>query len=86
LNQCAHVRASETFLAFVAGRTQNIGIGHGVVCLPPMTSGWQRGGVIGSRRRVARAVAAVGAPVLEFLPIPHSKDVSLSPRWSNIGA
>lgn len=36
LNQYAHMSASETFLAFVAGRTQHIGIGHGVVCLPPM--------------------------------------------------
>jgi alkanesulfonate monooxygenase SsuD/methylene tetrahydromethanopterin reductase-like flavin-dependent oxidoreductase (luciferase family) len=36
LNQYAHMSAPETFLAFVAGRTQRIGIGHGVVCLPPM--------------------------------------------------
>ncbi|MCH2171432.1 LLM class flavin-dependent oxidoreductase [Myxococcota bacterium] len=30
----AHMSASETFLAYVAGRTQRIRIGHGVVCLP----------------------------------------------------
>lgn len=36
LNQYAHMSSSETFLAFVAGRTRRIGIGHGVVCLPPM--------------------------------------------------
>jgi alkanesulfonate monooxygenase SsuD/methylene tetrahydromethanopterin reductase-like flavin-dependent oxidoreductase (luciferase family) len=36
LNQYAHMSAPETFLAFVAGRTRRIGIGHGVVCLPPM--------------------------------------------------
>ena len=35
LTQYAHMSAPETFLAFVAGRTRNIGIGHGVVCLPP---------------------------------------------------
>ena len=28
--------APETFLAYIAGRTSRIGIGHGVVCLPPM--------------------------------------------------
>jgi alkanesulfonate monooxygenase SsuD/methylene tetrahydromethanopterin reductase-like flavin-dependent oxidoreductase (luciferase family) len=27
--------APETFLAYLAGRTSRIGIGHGVVCLPP---------------------------------------------------
>ena len=31
----AHMSAPETFLAFIAGRTTRIGIGHGVVCLPP---------------------------------------------------
>jgi alkanesulfonate monooxygenase SsuD/methylene tetrahydromethanopterin reductase-like flavin-dependent oxidoreductase (luciferase family) len=36
LNQYAHMSAPETFLAFIAGRTSRIGIGHGVVCLPPM--------------------------------------------------
>jgi len=30
----AHMSASETFLAFVAGKTERIRIGHGVVCLP----------------------------------------------------
>ena len=30
----AHMSAPETFLAYVAGRTQRIRIGHGVVCLP----------------------------------------------------
>ncbi len=35
LTNYAHMSAPETFLAFVAGRTQRIGIGHGVVCLPP---------------------------------------------------
>src|SRR5262245_12201090 len=30
----AHMSAPETFLAFVAARTQRIRIGHGVVCLP----------------------------------------------------
>ncbi len=30
----AHMSAPETFLAFVAGRTERIRIGHGVVCLP----------------------------------------------------
>ena len=30
----AHMSASETFLAFVAGKTETIRIGHGVVCLP----------------------------------------------------
>lgn len=31
----AHMSAPETFLAFVAGKTEKIDIGHGVVCLPP---------------------------------------------------
>lgn len=35
LTQYAHMSAPETFLAFIAGRTSKIGIGHGVVCLPP---------------------------------------------------
>jgi alkanesulfonate monooxygenase SsuD/methylene tetrahydromethanopterin reductase-like flavin-dependent oxidoreductase (luciferase family) len=35
LTNYAHMSAPETFLAFVAGRTQRIGLGHGVVCLPP---------------------------------------------------
>jgi alkanesulfonate monooxygenase SsuD/methylene tetrahydromethanopterin reductase-like flavin-dependent oxidoreductase (luciferase family) len=35
LTQYAHMSAPETFLAFIAGRTQRLGIGHGVVCLPP---------------------------------------------------
>ncbi|MEM5275464.1 LLM class flavin-dependent oxidoreductase [Cupriavidus taiwanensis] len=35
LTNYAHMSAPETFLAFVAGRTRRIGIGHGVVCLPP---------------------------------------------------
>jgi len=35
LPQYAHMSAPETFLAFLAGRTRRIGIGHGVVCLPP---------------------------------------------------
>jgi alkanesulfonate monooxygenase SsuD/methylene tetrahydromethanopterin reductase-like flavin-dependent oxidoreductase (luciferase family) len=30
----AHMSAPETFLAFVAGRTSRIRVGHGVVCLP----------------------------------------------------
>jgi len=30
----AHMSAPETFLSFVAGRTERIRIGHGVVCLP----------------------------------------------------
>ena len=33
----AHMSAPETFLAFVAGKTERIRIGHGVVCLP---HGW----------------------------------------------
>ncbi len=35
LTNYAHMSAPETFLAFVAGKTEKIGIGHGVVCLPP---------------------------------------------------
>ncbi len=35
LTYYAHMSAPETFLAFIAGRTSRIGIGHGVVCLPP---------------------------------------------------
>jgi alkanesulfonate monooxygenase SsuD/methylene tetrahydromethanopterin reductase-like flavin-dependent oxidoreductase (luciferase family) len=35
LTQYAHMSAPETFLAFIAGKTDRIGIGHGVVCLPP---------------------------------------------------
>jgi len=35
LPQYAHMSAPETFLAFLAGKTSRIGIGHGVVCLPP---------------------------------------------------
>ncbi len=35
LTQYAHMSAPETFLAYLAGRTTRIGIGHGVVCLPP---------------------------------------------------
>jgi|TARA_R100000501_G_scaffold17919_3_gene35024 alkanesulfonate monooxygenase SsuD/methylene tetrahydromethanopterin reductase-like flavin-dependent oxidoreductase (luciferase family) len=35
LTQYAHMSAPETFLAYIAGRTKTIGIGHGVVCLPP---------------------------------------------------
>ena len=35
LEQYAHMSVPETFLAFVAGRTTRIGIGHGVICLPP---------------------------------------------------
>lgn len=34
LTQYAHMSAPETFLAFVAGKTSTIRIGHGVVCLP----------------------------------------------------
>ena len=36
LTQYAHMSAPESFLAFVAGKTSRIRIGHGVVCLPPM--------------------------------------------------
>jgi alkanesulfonate monooxygenase SsuD/methylene tetrahydromethanopterin reductase-like flavin-dependent oxidoreductase (luciferase family) len=35
LTQYAHMSAPETFLAFVAGATSRIHIGHGVICLPP---------------------------------------------------
>lgn len=35
LTNYSHMSAPETFLAYIAGRTQRIGIGHGVVCLPP---------------------------------------------------
>src|SRR5579872_5505449 len=34
LTQYAHMSAPETFLAFLAGRTSRIHVGHGVVCLP----------------------------------------------------
>jgi alkanesulfonate monooxygenase SsuD/methylene tetrahydromethanopterin reductase-like flavin-dependent oxidoreductase (luciferase family) len=34
LTQYAHLSAPESFLAFVAGRTKRIHVGHGVVCLP----------------------------------------------------
>ena len=30
----AHMSAPETFLAYVAGKTERIRIGHGVVCMP----------------------------------------------------
>ena len=35
LTQYAHMSAPETFLAFIAGKTDRIHVGHGVVCLPP---------------------------------------------------
>ncbi|OCC24413.1 5,10-methylene tetrahydromethanopterin reductase [Croceicoccus estronivorus] len=35
LTHYAHMSAPETFLAYLAGRTSRIGIGHGVVCLMP---------------------------------------------------
>jgi alkanesulfonate monooxygenase SsuD/methylene tetrahydromethanopterin reductase-like flavin-dependent oxidoreductase (luciferase family) len=35
LPQYAHMSAPETFLAFLAGKTERLEIGHGVVCLPP---------------------------------------------------
>ncbi|MCM3212890.1 LLM class flavin-dependent oxidoreductase, partial [Bacillus licheniformis] len=35
LTNYAHMSAPETFLAYLAGRTTRIGLGHGVVCLPP---------------------------------------------------
>uniref|UniRef100_UPI00390600F9 LLM class flavin-dependent oxidoreductase n=1 Tax=Pseudomonas protegens TaxID=380021 RepID=UPI00390600F9 len=35
LTNYSHMSAPETVLAFVAGKTERIGIGHGVVCLPP---------------------------------------------------
>jgi alkanesulfonate monooxygenase SsuD/methylene tetrahydromethanopterin reductase-like flavin-dependent oxidoreductase (luciferase family) len=34
LTQYAHLSAPESFLAFIAGATKNIHVGHGVVCLP----------------------------------------------------
>ena len=34
LTQYAHMSAPESFLAFIAGRTKRIHVGHGVVCLP----------------------------------------------------
>ena len=34
LTQYAHMSAPETFLAYVAGKTERLRIGHGVVCLP----------------------------------------------------
>src|SRR6201999_2262752 len=34
LTMYAHMSAPETFLAFVAGATKRIRIGHGVICLP----------------------------------------------------
>lgn len=35
LSHYAHMSAPETFLAYVAGATSRIHIGHGVICLPP---------------------------------------------------
>lgn len=35
LEQYAHMSVPETFLAFIAGRTTRIHVGHGVICLPP---------------------------------------------------
>ncbi len=35
LTNYAHMSVPETFLAYIAGRTTRIGLGHGVVCLPP---------------------------------------------------
>lgn len=35
LTNYAHMSAPETVLAYLAGRTRRIGLGHGVVCLPP---------------------------------------------------
>lgn len=35
LTQYAHMSAPETVLAFIAGATSKIHVGHGVVCLPP---------------------------------------------------
>ena len=35
LTQYAHMSAPETVLAFIAGATTRIHVGHGVVCLPP---------------------------------------------------
>ncbi len=34
LTQYAHMSAPESFLAFIAGKTSRIHVGHGVVCLP----------------------------------------------------
>jgi alkanesulfonate monooxygenase SsuD/methylene tetrahydromethanopterin reductase-like flavin-dependent oxidoreductase (luciferase family) len=34
LTQYAHLSAPESFLAFIAGRTTRIHVGHGVICLP----------------------------------------------------
>lgn len=34
LTHYAHMSAPETFLAYIAGATSRIGIGHGVICLP----------------------------------------------------
>ena len=35
LTQYAHMSAPETFLAYIAGATKRIHVGHGVICLPP---------------------------------------------------
>jgi len=35
LTYYAHMSVPETFLAYMAGKTNRIGLGHGVVCLPP---------------------------------------------------
>ncbi len=35
LTQYSHMSSPESFLAFVAGKTDRIRIGHGVICLPP---------------------------------------------------
>jgi len=35
LEQYAHMSVPETVLAYIAGRTQRIHVGHGVICLPP---------------------------------------------------
>ena len=35
LTQYAHMSAPETFLAYIAGATTTLNVGHGVVCLPP---------------------------------------------------
>ncbi len=35
LTNYAHMSVPETFLAFIAGKTERIHVGHGVVCLPP---------------------------------------------------
>src|SRR3954452_20392705 len=35
LEQYAHMSVPETFLAYLAGRTSRIHVGHGVICLPP---------------------------------------------------